>query len=93
MLDLSIENKTNSAIQKDDAMITISVLLPQNDNLGGLTKYLLDILSVGDFDRSTNLQVKALFIRDKLKCDVKAMGRVLTYDEILTVMQVLLRKV
>ena len=51
--------KINSAIQIDDAKITISVLLQQNENLLGKFEELLDKVSADDFDKSTKLQLRA----------------------------------
>ena len=90
LLDCSIE-KINSAIQKDDAKITISVLLQQNENLGGIVEELLGSVSADDFDKSTKLQLRARFIHDELKCAVTRKGEALNYEEILTVLQELHR--
>ena len=58
LLDCSIE-KINSAIQIDDAKITVSVMLQQNENLLGKFEELLDKVSADDFDKSTKLQLRA----------------------------------
>ena len=83
--------KINSAIQKDDAKISISVLLQQNENLGGIVEELLGSVSADDFDKSTKLQLRSRFIHDELKCAVTRKGEALNYEEILTVLQELHR--
>ena len=90
LLDYSIE-KINSAIQKDDAKISISVLLQQNENLGGIFEKLLGSVSADDCDKSTKWQLRTQFIHDELKCAVTKKDEALNYEEILTVLQELHR--
>ncbi|VDK23548.1 unnamed protein product [Taenia asiatica] len=90
LLDHSLQ-RINTAIQRDDPIVTMSALIEHNDNMNGIARDLVGTLSVEEISNSLKLRARVDLIHEELKAALGEKGEDLTYEEMLTVLRVLLR--
>lgn len=90
LLDSSMQ-KINSIVLKDIKLATISILIEENENLGGIINELLGTLTIGEIKHSTQLRLRAAVIHDELYAATKEKGTSLTYEEMLTILRIVYR--
>ncbi|KAL5104346.1 hypothetical protein TcWFU_008749 [Taenia crassiceps] len=88
LLDQSLQ-KINTAIQRDDPIVTMSALIEHNDNMNGIARHLVGTLSVEEIYTSVKLRTRVDLIHEELKAALREKGKHLTYEEMLTVLRVL----
>ncbi|KAL5968983.1 Ras GTPase-activating-like protein IQGAP1 [Taenia solium] len=90
LLDHSLQ-RINTAIQRDDPIVTMSALIEHNDNMNGIARDLVGTLSVEEVSNSLKLRARVDLIHEELKAALGEKGKDLTYEEMLTVLRVLHR--